>query len=64
MGVTAHYIDAPPGQPNDWELKSQILGFQEIKGNHGGANLAATLFDVVDRYGLRGKVCLFFLIEH
>ncbi|RDB19397.1 hypothetical protein Hypma_013487 [Hypsizygus marmoreus] len=56
MAITIHYIDAPPDKPNDWELKSELLGFTEIKGNHGGANTAATMLNVFDRYGIRSKL--------
>jgi hypothetical protein len=60
LGVTAHYIDSPPQRPNEWTLKSDILGFTEIKGNHGGANQAATVLRVLDRYGIRDKVSLIY----
>jgi len=57
LAVTAHYIvAAPSSQTFDWELKSWLLGFQEIQGNHGGANLAATILQVLDQYGIQDKV--------
>uniref|UniRef100_A0A8H7XSR6 Uncharacterized protein n=1 Tax=Psilocybe cubensis TaxID=181762 RepID=A0A8H7XSR6_PSICU len=37
-------------KPLDWELKSCVLGFEEIKGNHGGANIA-----VFDRFDIQNK---------
>ncbi|THG95518.1 hypothetical protein EW026_g6148 [Hermanssonia centrifuga] len=56
LSVTAHYIDSPPGKPDEWELKAKVIGFTEIEGNHSGANTAAVVLHVVDRYGLRGKL--------
>ncbi|GLB42145.1 putative hAT family C-terminal dimerisation region [Lyophyllum shimeji] len=56
LAVTVHYIDAPNDKPNEWELKSEILGFTEIRGNHGGANTAATMMKVIDTYGIREKL--------
>ena len=45
-------------------LKSELLGFTEIEGNHGGANIASVILHVIDRYDIRDKVnsfgaCLF-----
>ena|ERR1700722_12188723 len=56
LAVTAHYISSPPAQPNSWELRSRVLGFMEIEGNHSGANTAAVILRVIDRYGIRHKV--------
>jgi len=46
------------GNPNDWELKSEQLGFTHIEGNHSGANLGGILICVIDRYGIRRKASL------
>ena len=65
LAVTTHYIDTPPGKPDDWMLKSELLGFKIIEGNHGGANMAATMMKVVDQFGLRAKVIFpNFLVIH
>ena len=56
LAVTAHYISSPPAQPNSWELRSRVLGFTEIEGNHSGANTAAVILRVIDRYGIQHKV--------
>lgn len=56
LAITAHYIDSPPDQPNEWSLKSDLLGFAEIEGNHGGANQASIILSVIDRYDVRDKV--------
>jgi hypothetical protein len=60
--VTAHYIDNSPDEPLRWELKSRLLGFEEIKGNHGGANIAATILAILDQYGIRNKVRNYFSV--
>ncbi len=59
LAVTAHYISVSLKASTlpEWELKSNILGFALIEGNHGGANTAAVILRVVDRYKIRCKVC-------
>jgi hypothetical protein len=61
LGITAHYIASPPGQPCEWELQSKIIGFEELKGRHSGANIASTMLDVLDHYEICDKVVFFFL---
>jgi hypothetical protein len=56
ISLTAHYIDVPSDHPNAWELKSEQLIFQEIKGRHTGKNMGEILSRALDRYELRGKV--------
>ena len=56
LAVTAHYISAPADHPNDWELKAKVIGYTHIDGNHSGANTAAVLLRVVDRYDMRKMV--------
>ena len=51
----AHYIALPEGQANNWELRSKVLGYTDIEGNHSGANTAAVILQVVDQYGIRQK---------
>lgn len=57
LSVTGHYIAAPEGHPNEWELKTVQLAFTHFEGNHSGANMANVLMRTVDRYKLRNKVC-------
>ena len=38
-----YYINALAKNPSEWELKSKILGFMEIEGNHSGANTATVI---------------------
>jgi hypothetical protein len=62
LAITAHYIDSPPHKPNDWSLKTDLLGFTEIDGNHGGANQASIMLRVIDRYDIRDKVSRAFIV--
>ena len=56
LSFTVHYIDAPKEKPNNWELKSDLLAFAEVKGNHSGANIGDHILKIVDRYGIVDKV--------
>ena len=56
LSITGHYIDAPADNPKDWQLKTEQLAFEEIKGRHTGKNMAAVLFQTVDQYQIHGKV--------
>lgn len=58
LAVTAHYVHSNASTPNDRELHSKVLGYTEINGNHSGANMAAVILRIVDRYGIRGQVCI------
>jgi hypothetical protein len=55
LAITAHYIDAPSDQPLEWELKSKLLGFEELQGSHTGANVAVKIVEVLDQYDIRNK---------
>ena len=59
LSVTAHYIDAPVDKPREWELRVVQLAFKHVEGRHTGKNIANILIDVVNQYGLRGKVSCF-----
>ena len=56
LSLTAHFIDAPTDRPDAWELKTDQLLFQEIKGRHTGTNMADILGRALERYDLRDKV--------
>ena len=57
LSITGHYIDAPVDRPNEWELKSEQLAFQEIEGRHTGKNIAQILSRSIEWYGIwHGKV--------
>jgi len=60
LEITAHYINAPSHQPLDWELKSKLLGFEELLGSHTGANMDGKMVEVLDKYDIRNKVSFIF----
>ena len=60
LAITAHYINAPSHQPLDWELKSKLLGFEELLGSHTGANMASKMVEVLEKYDIRNKVSFIF----
>jgi hypothetical protein len=31
LAITAHYINSPPNQLNEWSLKCDLLGFAKLK---------------------------------
>lgn len=43
----------------EWGLKAQILGFEELRGSHSGANIAAKVIEVLDQYEIRDKVSFY-----
>jgi len=63
LSITGHYIDipadAPHDQPQTWTLKGEQLAFAPFEGKHTGVNMAGVIMRVIDRYGLRSKVCIF-----
>jgi hypothetical protein len=60
LAITAHYVDALSDQPLEWELKSKLLGFEELQGSHTGANVAVKIIEVLDQYDIRNKVSFMF----
>jgi hypothetical protein len=62
LAITAHYIDSPADQRDEWKLKSKVLAFQELPGQHNSENLATTLAEVLNRYDIQDKVSHFALI--
>jgi hypothetical protein len=37
---------------DDWHLAEIQLGFQQIRGQHSGSNMASTIIDILTRYGI------------
>ena len=63
VSITAHYIDSPKDKPDQWELKEDQLAFTRLDGPHTGANIALVLASVLDRYAIRDKVCILFMLR-
>ncbi|TFK36372.1 hypothetical protein BDQ12DRAFT_572617, partial [Crucibulum laeve] len=49
LAIVLHYVN------NDWELEEVLIDFREIIGEHSGANLAHTVWQTLDFYGLLNK---------
>jgi hypothetical protein len=48
--VTLHFIDG------SWELKSQVIAFRYIPGNHSGIKISSVLLDVLKEYQLEDRI--------
>ena len=52
LGMTAHWIDVKQGV---WKLRSEVVGFQPISGEHSGVNLGKYFVGLCDRVGIMNK---------
>jgi hypothetical protein len=48
LSIMGHYINAPADCLKDWQLRTEQLLFEEIKGRHTGKNMAEILVCTVD----------------
>jgi hypothetical protein len=53
LGVTAHWIEV---KNEKWEMRSEVIGFRSVSGDHGGENLGRYFVGVCDRIGMTSKV--------
>jgi hypothetical protein len=60
LGVTVHWVHSTPDSPNDWSLRTLLLAFCEVKGNHSGDNLAKLVMEIINEVGLKSKECIAF----
>lgn len=49
LGVTAHWIQV---KKDKWEMRSEVIGFRAISGDHSGKNLGRYFVGVCDRIGI------------
>jgi hypothetical protein len=49
LGVTAHWIQVKDGI---WEMRSELVGYKPVVGDHSGENLARYFMGVCDRVGI------------
>lgn len=49
LGMTAHWIEVKGGK---WCLRSEVVGFQGISGDHGGLNIGRYFVGLCDRVGI------------
>jgi hypothetical protein len=52
LGLTAHWIEVNDGQ---WKLRSEVIGFKGLSGDHSGANLGRYLIGLYERVGIITK---------
>jgi hypothetical protein len=52
LGVTAHWIEVVGKK---WELRTNVIGFRAISGEHSGWNLGRYLIGACDRVGICSK---------
>ena len=64
MAVTAHWIQKTTASDGTEQLKlrSDLVGFHKIPGQHNGVHLAHCFLFVTDRIGVTHKVCILFLL--
>lgn len=56
LGVTVHWVHSTNESPTSWSLRTMLLAFQEVKGNHSGENLAKVFMGIIEAAGLTSKV--------
>jgi hypothetical protein len=52
LGVTAHWIEVKPGPKEIWSMRSEVVGFRPVSGDHSGKNLGRYFVGVCDRIGI------------
>ena len=50
MCITAHFVNGHKRMVN------RLIGFRVIEGDHSGAHLAETFFEVLEEFGVTKKV--------
>jgi hypothetical protein len=50
--MTAHWIEV---KDEKWKLRSEVIGFQSISGEHSGSNLGRYFVGLCDRVGIMSK---------
>ena len=53
LGVTAHWIDVKGREGGEmWEMRSEVISFRSVSGDHSGKNLGRYFVGVCDRIGI------------
>jgi hypothetical protein len=52
LGVTAHWMEVKNEPEEIWVLRSEVIGFRTVSGDHGGENLGRYFMGVCDRIGI------------
>ena len=40
LGVTAHWIEVKMEPQETWAMRSEVIGFRPVSGDHSGENIA------------------------
>ncbi|KIP01354.1 hypothetical protein PHLGIDRAFT_17250, partial [Phlebiopsis gigantea 11061_1 CR5-6] len=54
--ISAHYIYASNDKPDEWSLKTNLLGTVRIEDYGRGENATTLAMRIVDQYGIRDKI--------
>ncbi|KAF8224123.1 hypothetical protein L208DRAFT_1125075, partial [Tricholoma matsutake] len=49
LGMMAHWIDVKDAK---WKMRSEVVGFKAVSGDHGGDNLGCYFMGLCDRLGM------------
>ena len=49
LGMTAHWIEVKQGT---WKLRSEVVGFKPVSGDHSGWNLGQYIVGLCDHIGI------------
>jgi hypothetical protein len=52
LGVTAHWIEVKMKPQETWKMRSEVIGFRSVSGDHSGNNLGRYFVGVCDRIGI------------
>jgi hypothetical protein len=52
LGLTAHWMEVKEWT---WKLRSEVIGFQPISGEHSGDNLGRYFVGLCDRVGIMSE---------
>lgn len=52
LGVTGHWIDVEEGLEEIWTMRSEVIGFRTVSGDHSGKNMGRYYVGVCDRVGI------------
>jgi hypothetical protein len=55
LGVTAHWIEVRLEPKEIWTMRSEVIGFRTVSGDHSGKNLGRYFVGVCDRIGITDK---------
>ena len=56
LGVTAHWIEVKKEPEEMWVMRSEVIGFRTVSGDHSGKNLGRYFVGVCDRIGITDTV--------